>query len=56
MWTYAVKKLTWSKKRLLIPKDDECLKCLVGLVNEGKMKTIVDSKYGLSEGAWGSLE
>ncbi|KAL8496187.1 hypothetical protein ACS0TY_020046 [Phlomoides rotata] len=58
MWTYAVKKLTRSKKKLLplimIPKDDECLKYLVGLVKEGKLKTVIDSKYGLSEGeeAW----
>lgn len=58
MWTYAVKKFTWSKKKLfpfiLIPKDDQCLKCLVALMKEGKLKTIIDSKYPLSkaEEAW----
>ncbi|XP_073271718.1 chloroplast envelope quinone oxidoreductase homolog [Primulina huaijiensis] len=57
MWTFAVKKLTFSKKKLvpllLIPKGEN-LKYLVELVKEGKIKTIIDSKYSLSkaEDAW----
>ncbi|KAL3828929.1 hypothetical protein ACJIZ3_017731 [Penstemon smallii] len=57
MWTYAVKKLTFSKKKmvplLLIPKGEN-LKYLVELVKEGKLKTVVDSKFPLSkaEDAW----
>lgn len=54
MWTFAVKKLTFSKKKLvpllLIPKNEN-LKYLVELVKEGKIKTIIDSKYSLSKAA-----
>eukprot|EP00262_Sarcandra_glabra_P018635 TRINITY_DN676_c0_g1_i11.p1 TRINITY_DN676_c0_g1~~TRINITY_DN676_c0_g1_i11.p1 ORF type:complete len:333 (-),score=55.12 TRINITY_DN676_c0_g1_i11:32-1030(-) len=55
--TFAFKKLTFSKKMyvplLLIPKGEN-LEFLVTLVNEGKLKTIVDSRYPLSEAkdAW----
>ncbi|KZV45848.1 hypothetical protein F511_22549, partial [Dorcoceras hygrometricum] len=57
MWTFAIKKLTFSKKKLvpllLIPKGEN-LKYLVDLVKEGKIKTIIDSKHSLSkaEDAW----
>ncbi|PIN14015.1 Zinc-binding oxidoreductase [Handroanthus impetiginosus] len=57
LWTFAVKKLTFSKKQLvpllLIPKGEN-LQYLVNLVKEGKLKTIVDSKFPLSKGedAW----
>ncbi|KAJ0581184.1 putative NADPH:quinone reductase [Helianthus annuus] len=56
-WTAVVKKVTCSKKKLvpslLIPKAEN-LEYLVGLVKEGKHKTVIDSKYPLSEGeeAW----
>ncbi|KAL3850435.1 hypothetical protein ACJIZ3_012317 [Penstemon smallii] len=56
-WTFAVKKLTFSGKKLVpllvIPKSEN-MKYLVQLVKEGKLKTIVDSKYPLSkaEEAW----
>uniref|UniRef100_A0A0V0I1M1 Putative ovule protein n=1 Tax=Solanum chacoense TaxID=4108 RepID=A0A0V0I1M1_SOLCH len=58
MWTFAVKKLTFSKKQLvpllLIPKKEN-LELIVGLVKEGKLKTVIDSKFPLSnaEDAWG---
>ncbi|XP_031101338.1 chloroplast envelope quinone oxidoreductase homolog [Ipomoea triloba] len=57
MWTFAVKKLTMSKKQLvpllLIPKSEN-LEYLVGLVKEGKLKSVIDSKHPLSkaEDAW----
>jgi NADPH:quinone reductase-like Zn-dependent oxidoreductase len=57
MWTFAVKKLTFSKKQLvpllLIPKSEN-LDYLVKLIKEGKLKTVIDSKYPLSkaEEAW----
>ncbi|KAF5180709.1 Quinone-oxidoreductase-like protein [Thalictrum thalictroides] len=57
MMTFALKKLTLSKKQLvpllLIPKREN-LEYLVGLVKEGKLKTVVDSKHPLSkaEDAW----
>ena len=57
MWTFAVKKLTFSKKQLvpllLIPKKEN-LELIVGLVKEGKLKTVIDSKFPLSkaEDAW----
>ncbi|KAG9155332.1 hypothetical protein Leryth_022130 [Lithospermum erythrorhizon] len=57
MWTFAVKKLTFSKKQLvpllLIPKGEH-LAYLVNLVKEGKLKTVIDSKHPLSkaEDAW----
>lgn len=57
MLTFALKKLTFSKKQLvpllLIPKKDN-LEYLIKLVKEGKLKTLVDSKHPLSkaEDAW----
>ncbi|PIA51770.1 hypothetical protein AQUCO_01100563v1 [Aquilegia coerulea] len=57
MLTFALKKLTLSKKQLvpllMIPKREN-LEYLVGLVKEGKLKTVVDSKHPLSnaEDAW----
>ncbi|XP_043721449.1 chloroplast envelope quinone oxidoreductase homolog [Telopea speciosissima] len=57
MLTFAIKKLTFSKKQLvpllLIPKRED-LEFLVRLVKEGKLKTVVDSKHPLSnaEDAW----
>lgn len=57
MWTFAVKKITMSKKQLipllLIPKAEN-LEFMVNLVKEGKVKTVIDSKYPLSkaEDAW----
>ncbi|CAA7058744.1 unnamed protein product [Microthlaspi erraticum] len=57
MWTYAVKKITMSKKQLvpfLFVAKAEGLEVLVNLVKEGKVKTVVDSKHPLSkaEEAW----
>ncbi|KAF5470229.1 hypothetical protein F2P56_010754 [Juglans regia] len=55
--TFALKKLTFSKKQLvpliLFPKGENLL-YLVNLVKEGKLKTVIDSKYplGKAEGAW----
>ncbi|XP_014634973.1 chloroplast envelope quinone oxidoreductase homolog isoform X2 [Glycine soja] len=57
MLTFALKKLTFSKKQLvpllLIPKGED-LQYLIDLVKEGKLKTVVDSKYPLTkaEDAW----
>ncbi|CAF2107007.1 hypothetical protein F2Q70_00039179 [Brassica cretica] len=57
MWTFAVKKITMSKKQLvpllLIPKAEN-LEFMVNLVKEGKVKTVIDSKHPLSkaEDAW----
>ncbi|VFR02016.1 unnamed protein product [Cuscuta campestris] len=57
MWTFAVKKLTMSKKQLipllLSPKSVN-LEYLAGLVKEGKVKSVIDSRYPLSkaEDAW----
>lgn len=57
MWTFAVKKLTFSKKQLipilLIPKAEN-LQYLLELTKQGKLKTIIDSKFPLSkaEEAW----
>ncbi|KAH7863394.1 hypothetical protein Vadar_016938 [Vaccinium darrowii] len=57
MMTFALKKLTFSKKKILplflVPKGEN-LEYLVKLVKEGKLKTVVDSKYPLSnaEEAW----
>nr|XP_043610174.1 chloroplast envelope quinone oxidoreductase homolog [Erigeron canadensis] len=56
-WTYAVNKITFSKKQLqpllVIPNTEE-IGCLLNLVKEGKLKTVIDSKYPLSraEEAW----
>lgn len=58
MWRCMVKRISRSKKKLftfiLSPKDDEGLKFVVGLVKEGKLKTVIDSKHALSRGeeAW----
>ncbi|XP_058196630.1 chloroplast envelope quinone oxidoreductase homolog [Rhododendron vialii] len=55
--TSAVKKLTCSKKQLVLllaaPKGEN-LDYLMQLVKEGKLKTVIDSKYPLSkaEEAW----
>lgn len=57
MMTFALKKLTFSKKQLvplfLIPKGKN-LQFLVDLVKEEKLKTVIDSKYPLSKAqdAW----
>ncbi|KAH0641101.1 hypothetical protein KY285_037687 [Solanum tuberosum] len=57
MWTFAIKKLTFSKKQFvplhLIPKKEN-LELIVGLLKEGKLKTVIDSKFPLSkaEDAW----
>ncbi|CAI9778691.1 unnamed protein product [Fraxinus pennsylvanica] len=60
MWTFAVKKLTFSKKQLvplLVAPNGENLNFLVNLVKEGKLKTIIDSKHPLSkaEDAWAKI-
>ena len=50
MVTFAVKKLTFCKKKLVplfINSKRENLECLVGLVKEGKLKTVIDSIYPL---------
>ncbi|KAM7521863.1 hypothetical protein LguiA_011765 [Lonicera macranthoides] len=60
MWTFAVKKITCSKKQLLplllLPKGQN-LGFLVSLVKEGKLKTVVDSMHPLSkaEEAWAKI-
>ncbi|XVF21326.1 hypothetical protein REPUB_Repub12eG0081400 [Reevesia pubescens] len=57
LMTFALKKLTFSKKQLvpllMMPKKKN-LDYLVNLVKEGKLKTIIDSKHRLSkaEDAW----
>ncbi|XP_004290167.1 PREDICTED: putative quinone-oxidoreductase homolog, chloroplastic [Fragaria vesca subsp. vesca] len=55
--TMAVNKLTFSKKQLvqlMVNPTAENLDYLVKLVKEGKLKTVIDSKYPLSkaEEAW----
>ncbi|KAG5254895.1 hypothetical protein OIU76_019343 [Salix suchowensis] len=57
MITFALKKLTFSKKQLIpliLTPNGEKLKHLVNLAKEGKLKTVIDSKYPLSnaEDAW----
>ncbi|XP_030498498.2 chloroplast envelope quinone oxidoreductase homolog [Cannabis sativa] len=58
LWTFALKKLTFSSKQLVpiifVNTKSENLEYLVKLVNEGKLKTAIDSKYPLSkaEDAW----
>jgi len=57
MWTFALKKVTFSKKQLvplLLTAKGENLDYLVKLVKEGKLKTVIDSKHTLSkaEDAW----
>ncbi|XP_050205148.1 chloroplast envelope quinone oxidoreductase homolog [Mercurialis annua] len=57
MMTFALKKLTFSKKHLvpllLIPKGEN-LRYLVQLVKDGKLKAVIESKHPLSkaEDAW----
>ncbi|KAL1834919.1 hypothetical protein ACET3Z_004570 [Daucus carota] len=57
MWRFLSGKITFSGKRIvplvLIPKGEN-LAYLVKLVKEGKLKTVVDSKYPLSKAkdAW----
>ncbi|XP_071720637.1 chloroplast envelope quinone oxidoreductase homolog [Rutidosis leptorrhynchoides] len=50
-FNYAVNKVTFSKKQLVplivIPKAEE-IECLVKLVKEGKLKSVIDSRYPLS--------
>ncbi|KAK2414039.1 chloroplast envelope quinone oxidoreductase protein [Trifolium repens] len=52
MMTFALKKITCSKKQLvpllLIPKGKD-LEYLVDLVKQGKLKTVIDSKYPLTK-------
>nr|GME19266.1 putative quinone-oxidoreductase homolog, chloroplastic [Ipomoea batatas] len=55
--TFALKKLTFSKKQLvplILSAKAENLDYLVKLVKEGKLKTVIDSKYPLckAEDAW----
>ncbi|KAF3948050.1 hypothetical protein CMV_025899, partial [Castanea mollissima] len=54
---YALKKLTFSKKQLIpviLSCKAENMDFLTKLVKEGKVKTVIDSKYSLSnsEDAW----
>ncbi|XP_030472791.1 chloroplast envelope quinone oxidoreductase homolog [Syzygium oleosum] len=52
MMTFALKKLTFSKKQLallLLTAKGENLDFLVKLVKEGKLKTVIDSTYPLSQ-------
>lgn len=57
MMTFALKKLTFSKKQLVpllvIPKYEN-LDYVVNLIKEGKLKTVIDSRFPLSKGeeAW----
>ncbi|OIW08762.1 hypothetical protein TanjilG_16343 [Lupinus angustifolius] len=55
--TFALKKLTFSKKQLVpffVTVKREGLEYLVQLVKDGKLKTVIDSKFPLSkaEDAW----
>lgn len=55
--TFALKKLTFSKKQLvpfMVTVKREGLEYLVQLVKDGKLKTVIDSKFPLSkaEDAW----
>ncbi|KAJ0809766.1 putative NADPH:quinone reductase [Helianthus annuus] len=56
-WNCAVQKLTFSKKQvtpLLVNPSAQEIGFLVKLVKEGKLKTVIDSRYPLSqaEAAW----
>ncbi|RDX90833.1 Chloroplast envelope quinone oxidoreductase-like protein, partial [Mucuna pruriens] len=57
MLTFALKKLTFSRKQLVplvvFPKGKD-LQYLIDLVKEGKLKTVIDSKYPLTKAkdAW----
>ncbi|KAL7601398.1 hypothetical protein Lser_V15G26964 [Lactuca serriola] len=50
-WTYAMNKITFSKKQLqpliVVPKVEE-IECLLNYVKDGKLKTVIDSRYPLS--------
>ncbi|XP_076942061.1 chloroplast envelope quinone oxidoreductase homolog [Bidens hawaiensis] len=51
-WTYAVNKLTFSKKQiypLLVTPKAVQIDYLLKLVKEGKLKTVIDSSYPLSQ-------
>nr|AFK35540.1 unknown [Lotus japonicus] len=54
MGTFVLKKLTFSKKQLvpllLVPKGKD-LQFQVDLVKEGKLRTVIDSKYPLTKAA-----
>lgn len=58
MMIFALKKLTFSKKQLVpiltLSPSIQNLDCLIKLVKEGKLKTIIDSKHPLmkAEDAW----
>ncbi|KAJ6313934.1 hypothetical protein OIU78_017559 [Salix suchowensis] len=58
MMTFFLKKLTFSKKQLVpiltVSPSIENLDCLIKLVKEGKLETIIDSKHPLmkAEDAW----
>lgn len=57
MLTFAMKKLTFARKQLiplLVSPKQENMEYLVNLAKEGKLKTVIDSKYSLSraEDAW----
>ncbi|XP_071689378.1 chloroplast envelope quinone oxidoreductase homolog [Rutidosis leptorrhynchoides] len=56
-WTYAVNKITFSKKQIipfLLSPNTEEISFLLKLVKEGKLKTVIDSRYSLrkAEDAW----
>ncbi|KAL4192608.1 hypothetical protein AMTRI_Chr06g172870 [Amborella trichopoda] len=58
--TYFMKKLTFSKKvlvPLLVSPKGENLECMVGLVRDGKIKAVIDSKFPLAEAkeAWAKI-
>ncbi|EEF31288.1 Quinone oxidoreductase, putative [Ricinus communis] len=57
MWTFALNKVTFSKKQLvpwLLAPKGENLEYLVMLVKDGMLKTVMNSKYPLSKAkdAW----
>ncbi|KAL9296002.1 hypothetical protein ACSQ67_021898 [Phaseolus vulgaris] len=57
LWTAALKKVTFSKKRLVpfvVTVQREGLEHLLQLVKDGKLKSVIDSKFPLSkaEDAW----
>ncbi|XP_054784884.1 quinone-oxidoreductase homolog, chloroplastic-like [Prosopis cineraria] len=60
LMTFVLKKLSFSKKQLvpmvMIPKGEN-LQYLVDLAKDGKLKTVIDSKYHLSnvEDAWAKI-
>ncbi|RZB98543.1 Chloroplast envelope quinone oxidoreductase-like, partial [Glycine soja] len=57
LWTAAVKKITFSKKQLVpffVNVQREGLEYLLQLMKDGKLKSVIDSKFPLSkaEDAW----